>query len=253
MKKVICLLIFYYTFTLALFSQVSFSAGVSRLREGNNPGFLSESKKQLFLNDYITAKVDYKKKWFGAFIETLYLNKSIDLHQHFEEQYGSGSSGFKTYTTDLYSKVSFSYLGLKGGVDFVCGTNMPTERINNQFYLSLFHQIDFRKQFSQTDQVQYEKYSYKPPSPNIPPVYVELPANYTPIESINFLKSYIQFGIEFRYRYYYTNIFLELSAGTALSVNHRTTLSYESREFPQEGIFNINSSLKVGYLFKKRN
>jgi hypothetical protein len=251
MKKVICLLIFYYTFSLALFSQVSFSTGVSRLKEGtlSNPEFFSSSKDQLFLNNYFTAKVDYKKNRIGVFFETLYLNKSFEMNQYISTQSGSGSSGyFSTSTTNLYSKVSFSYFGLKGGIDFIFGNIIPSERFNNQFYISIFHQNDIRAQFSETDQVQYRKYSYNDNNPNTGPIYIEYPAEYNPLESIKFNKSYSQFGIEFRNRFYCSNFFLELSAGTSIFKDERSYILFRNNSIWQDGMFNINASLKFGYV-----
>lgn len=256
MKKVIFIFVFIYTSTGTLLSQMSISTGILRITEGAQPNTerFSSSKDQLFINDYLTVKLDYKKKRIGAFLETLYLSKSTDLHQHSEQQYGSGSSGyFNHINEDKYSNVSFSYLGFKGGADLILGNISPINRFNAHFYISLFNQFDFLTQFSQTDQVQYRTLYYTTlnNSSNVNQ-YTVYPAEYSTMKTINFSKFYYQCGLEFRSRLNYSNFFLELTAGAAIINDYRVFIHGEPNIFLQNEHIVYNSSLKLGYVFSKR-
>lgn len=238
------------------FGQMSISMGLTRMHEGLDNDFeviFDKSSTRLYLNDYITAKVNVRKTFWGYFGELMFLPGGATVTQ-FESNYtGGGSSPSHWERYEYNSTVNFSYLALKGGADFIIEDKSNSGKdIRVSFYTSPFMQFDFKTNHTEKNHSITKTYSSYGLTGTTqytitdPPLYVKF-------ETVALQQILIQCGLDFKGRLNYRTYFVELGFSVGGGIGGYRTERLHSKldgrpyNTNQHEWFNFCGSFKIGY------
>lgn len=259
--RTIFFLIFLFTLSFDGKSQFSIGLGLSRVNEGYNEttsnlyydddrSIFKKERTALFIYDFPTFHVDYRKNYFGTDLTLSLINCNRNLHWHDEHYLGGGSSPATWTKYDNYSDVRFGYLGLKWGVGLYFGAR-EVKQTRYQFSLSMTNQVDALLWHKETNQVLIRTTSLGG----------EFITEYPDDNLVNTKQFVYQVGLEPKYRLYVNQFYGDIFTNIAYSVkkSYRTYYtpfdyytSTDSDALSQLSPWNFTLGVSFGYLIGQK-
>ena len=218
-----------------------------------------KSSTQLYLHDYITAKVNLRKNFWGYFGELMFLPGRATITQYETNSSGGGSGPSYWERYEYSSTVNFGYIAFRGGADFIVGDRITSEKdFKVSFYTSPFLQFDVKTNHSEKNHKIIKSYSSYGLTGTTQTTIVDPPV-YEEFETVSLTPFLIQFGLDLKGRLSYKKYFLELGVSASGGIGHfRSELLHfkldgDPIRTNQYEWFNFCGSFKIGYCLPNKS